>query len=141
MTQSHIAIGLLIAAKSGRRAAITGAILGGIAPDFMMVPMVLISSFVLGQDMGQIWSTTYYGVPWWNIDQIANSGPLYALLAGISVLKTPCCGDAAQVQHCLPSYAHCCFSLMLFHLLKHAILRVQMYRCSLLEAECQLSRV
>lgn len=98
MTQSHIAIGLLIAAKSGRRAAIAGAILRGIAPDFMMVPMVLISSFVLGQDMGQIWSTTYYGVPWWNIDQIANSGPLYALLAGVAALAM------RQTQHWWPRF-------------------------------------
>ena len=98
MTQSHIAIGLPLAAKSGRRAAIAGAILGGITPDFMMVPMVLISSFVLGQDMGQSWSPTYYGVPWWNIDQIANSGPLYALLAGVAALAM------RQTQHWWPRF-------------------------------------
>lgn len=84
LTQSHIAIGLLLAAKSGRRAAITGAILGGIAPDFSMVPMMLVSYFLLGQDMEQIWSLTFYSAPWWTIDQITNSAPLYAVIAGVS---------------------------------------------------------
>jgi len=84
LTQSHIAIGLLLAAKSGRRAAITGAILGGIAPDFSMVPMMLVSYFLLGQDMEQIWSLTFYSAPWWTIDQITNSAPLYAVIAAVS---------------------------------------------------------
>lgn len=86
LTQSHIAIGLLIAAKSGRRAAITGAILGGIAPDFSMVPMMLVSYFLLGQSMEQIWSVTFYSAPWWTIDQITNSAPLYAIFAAVSAL-------------------------------------------------------
>ena len=86
LTQSHIAIGLLIAAKSGRRAAITGAILGGIAPDISMLPMMLVSSLMLGQSMEQIWSVTYYSAPWWTIDQISNSAPLYAVFAAVSAL-------------------------------------------------------
>ena len=85
LTQSHVAIALLVAARSGKRAAITGAILGGITPDFFMVPMVLISRFVLRQDMGQIWNETFYAAPWWTIDQIANSAPLYVglMLTGL----------------------------------------------------------
>ena len=86
MTQSHIAIGLLVAARSGRKAAITGAIVGGLTPDFFMVPMFLISRFVLGQDMSTIWDVTFYSVPWWTIDQIANSGPLYAILLGVGLI-------------------------------------------------------
>lgn len=80
MTQSHIAIGLLVAGRPGRKAAITGALIGGIVPDFFMVPMILISRFVLGQDMGTIWDETYYSAPWWTLDQIANSAPLYAVV-------------------------------------------------------------
>lgn len=90
LTQSHIAIGLLLAAKSGRRAAITGAILGGIAPDFSMVPMMLVSYFLLGQDMEQIWSLTFYSAPWWTIDQITNSAPLYAVIAAVSAFAMRC---------------------------------------------------
>jgi len=86
MTQTHVAIGLLFAARTGKRAAITGAILGGIAPDFGMVPMMLVSYFLLGQDMGQIWDTTFYSFPWWTIDQITNSAPLYLVLLGAGVL-------------------------------------------------------
>lgn len=86
MTQSHMALGLLLAARSGRRAAIAGAMIGGVVPDFFMVPMFLISRFVLGQDMGTIWDQTYYSLPWWTIDQIANSAPLYAVLLALGLL-------------------------------------------------------
>lgn len=86
LTQTHIAIGLLVAARRGRRAAITGAILGGMAPDISMVPMMLVSYFLLGQGMDQIWSETFYSAPWWTIDQITNSAPLYAVLTALGAV-------------------------------------------------------
>ena len=118
MSQSHIAIGLLVAARSGRKAAITGAILGGLTPDFFMVPMFLISRFVLGQDMSQIWNVTFYSVPWWTIDQIANSGPLYAVLLGFGFVM------ARRTEHWWPRFLMA-FSLtallhVVFDFLTHA---------------------
>ena len=98
MTQSHVAIGLLFAARSGKRAAIVGAIIGGITPDFGMVPMMLVSYFLLGQDMGQIWETTYYSVPWWTIDQITNSAPLYTILLTAALLA------GRRVTHWWPGF-------------------------------------
>ena len=98
MTQSHVAIGLLFAARSGKRAAIAGAIFGGVTPDFGMVPMMLVSYFLLGQDMGQIWETTYYSVPWWTIDQLTNSAPLYTILLTAALLA------GRRVTHWWPGF-------------------------------------